>query len=57
MATSLQQPFFGGQYIHSLLFQPLYNGHLSTIATSFCPQDGRCKEVQLYIHVCQTSTL
>ena len=27
MATPLQQPFFGGQSIHSLLFKPLYNGH------------------------------
>ena len=26
MATSLGRPFFGGQSIHSLLFQPLYNG-------------------------------
>ena len=40
MATSPQQPpfcnghFFGGQSIHSLLFQPLHNGHLSTTATS-----------------------
>ena len=54
-ATSPQQPplykseFFGGQSIHSLLFQPLYNGYLSKMATSFCPQDGRCKEVQLYV--------
>ena len=33
MATSLQQPFFfGGQSKHSLLFKPLYNGHLSTTA-------------------------
>ena len=38
-ATSLQRPFFfGRQSIHSLLFQPLYNGHLSTMATFFCPQ-------------------
>ena len=40
MATSPQQPpfcnghFFGGQSIHSLLFQPLHNGHLSSMATS-----------------------
>ena len=45
-ATSLQQPplhnghlstmaiFFGGQSIHSLLFQSLYNGQFSTTATS-----------------------
>ena len=39
--------FFDGQSIHSLLFQPLYNGHLSTMATFSCPQGGRCKEVQL----------
>ena len=25
--SPLQQPFFGGQSIHSLLFKPLYNGH------------------------------
>ena len=38
-ATSLQRPFsFGRQSIDSLLFQPLYNGHLSTMATFFCPQ-------------------
>ena len=41
--------FFGGQSIHhSLLFQPLDNGHLSTLATFFCPQGGCCREVQLY---------
>ena len=38
VSTSLQWPplynshFFGGQSIHSLLFQPPYNGHLSTTA-------------------------
>ena len=52
MATSLQQPFFrpDGQkkFIHWLLFKaslqlpPIYNGY-------FCPQGGRCREVQLYI--------
>ena len=26
-ATSLQRPFFGRQSVHSLLFQPLYNGY------------------------------
>ena len=42
MATSQQRPplyngnSFGGQSIHSLLFQPLYNGCLSTMATFFC---------------------
>ena len=51
MATSLQSPFFppDGQknsYIDSCL-KP--NGHLFTIATFFCPQGGRCREVQLYI--------
>ena len=25
--SPLQQPFFGGQSIHSLLFKPFYNGH------------------------------
>ena len=31
-ATSLQWPFFfGGQSIHSLLFQPLYNGHFLSV--------------------------
>ena len=40
--------FFGGQSIHSLLFQPLYYGHLSTMATLFCPQGGHCREVQLH---------
>ena len=45
-ATSLQRPFFGGQSIHALLFQPLYNGHLSTMATFFCSQGGHCREVQ-----------
>ena len=40
VSTSPQWPplcnghFFGGQSIHSLLFQPLHNGHLSTTATS-----------------------
>ena len=34
MATSLQQPlFWGGQFIHWLLFKPLNNFHLSTMAT------------------------
>ena len=47
MATSLQQPFFGRQSIHSLLFQPLYTAHLSTMATFFCPQGGHCRGVQL----------
>ena len=27
---------------------PPHNGHLSTTATFFCPQGGRCGEVQLY---------
>ena len=34
-------------YIHSCE-QPLYHGHLSIMATFFCPQGGHCKEVQLY---------
>ena len=25
-----------------------YNGRLSTTATLFCPQGGRCQDVQLY---------
>ena len=25
--SPLQQPFFGGQSVHSLLFKPFYNGH------------------------------
>ena len=25
-----------------------YNGRLSTMATLFCPQGGRCQDVQLY---------
>ena len=29
--------FFGGQSVHSLLFQPLYNDNLSKVATFFCP--------------------
>ena len=35
-------------YIDSCL-KPLYNFHLFTMATFFCPQGGRCREVQLYI--------
>ena len=54
-ATSTQRPslytcdnqFFGGQSIHRLLFKPLYNGHLSTMATLLCSQGGCCGEVQL----------
>ena len=34
-----------------LLFQPLYNGHLSTMATFFSPQGGRFREVQMYFWV------
>ena len=30
--------FFGGQSIHSLLFQPLYTGHLSTKPLSSTPK-------------------
>ena len=30
--------FFGVQSIHSLLFQPLYNGHLSTKPLSSAPK-------------------
>ena len=45
-ATSLQRPFFDQQSIHSLLFQPLYNGQLATMATFFCAQGGYCREVQ-----------
>ena len=49
MATSPQPPFFGRQSIRLLLFEPLYNGHLSTTPTTFiCPQDDRCGENQLY---------
>ena len=34
MATSLQRPlFWGGLFIHWLLFKPLNDGHLSTTAT------------------------
>ena len=35
VSTSLQRPFFflGEQSIHWILFQPLYKGHLSTMAT------------------------
>ena len=49
-ATSLQRPpfFFGRQSMHSLLFQPLYNGHLSTLVTFFGPHGGHCGEVQLF---------
>ena len=43
--------FLGRQPIHSLLFKPLYNGHLSTMTTLFCPQGGRCGEVHLYVFV------
>ena len=28
---------------------PLYNGHLFTAATIFCPQGGHCGQVQLYL--------
>ena len=28
--------------------KPLYNGRLSTMATFFCHQGGRCQDVQLY---------
>ena len=31
--------FFGGQSVHSLLFQPLYNDNLSKVATFFCPAE------------------
>ena len=31
------------QSIHWLLFELLYNGHLSTTATFFCPQGGHCQ--------------
>ena len=58
MPPSPQQPslyttaaFLGRQPIHSLFFKPLYNGHLSTMATLFCPQGGRCGEVHLYVFV------
>ena len=30
--------FFGEKSVHSLLSQPLYNGHLSTIATLIYPK-------------------
>ena len=40
--------FLGGQSKHSLLFQTLYKGHLSTIVTFFCPQGGGRKEVQFW---------
>ena len=52
-ATSLQWPLFfrlGGQknqYIDSCL-KPLYNDHLFTTATFFCPQGSHCREIQLY---------
>ena len=47
--TSLQPSFFSSRLsIHSLLFQPLYTGHLSTKAIFFCPHGGHCGEVQLY---------
>ena len=36
---------FGGQSIHWLSFEPLYNGRLSTAATFFCPKGDRCGEV------------
>ena len=53
-ATSLQWPcFFGGQSIHQLLYQTLYNGHLSTIATFFCPQGGRCGGSTVYKSMAQ----
>ena len=40
--------FFGGQSIDSLLFQPLYKGPLSIMATFLCLEGGHCREVQLY---------
>ena len=40
--------FFGERSIHWLLFQPHYNGHLSTMAIFLCPQGGRCRDIQLY---------
>ena len=44
--TSLQRPLFSSRrtknpYIDSWL-KPLYNSHLFTRATFFCPQGGRC---------------
>ena len=41
---------------HSLAYYciplPPHNGHLFTTATFFCPQGGRCGEVQLYYCLC-----
>ena len=30
--------------------QPPYNSNLSTTGSFFCPQDGHCEEIQLYIY-------
>ena len=38
--------FFGGQFIHSLLFETLYSDHF------LLPQGVRCGEVQLYLNTC-----
>ena len=57
VSTYLQRPplysghFFSGQSIHWLVFQPIYNGHLSTMETFFCPQGGRFREVQNHLRV------
>ena len=46
-APSLQQPLFlvDSPYVHSCF-------NLSTMATLFCPQGGRCEGVQLYCCKC-----
>ena len=47
----LQRSIFCGKSIYWLWLKPLYKGYLSTTATFFCPQGGRCREVQLYFNL------
>ena len=47
-SSSLQRPFFWRTVHTFTLLQPLFNDHLSTMATCFCPHDGRPWEVQQY---------
>ena len=64
VSNSLQRPplygghfFFSGQSIHSPLFQPLYNGHLSTTAIFFGGQSIHSLLFQPFYngHLCTTA--
>ena len=48
-SSSLQRPFFWRTVHTFTLPQPLFNDHLSTMATCFCPHDGRPWEVQHWV--------